>query len=92
MLLRSVSRRHTPIFFARYRLKGFEAEFVQTFRRALFESIWTWAHPLCDQKVIKTECFRFDFAVALGVALLKAASGAFEAPLLALVKAASGAF
>ena len=65
MLLRSISRRHTPILFARYRLKGFKAEFVQTLRRALFKSIWTWAHPLYDQKVIKTECFRCDFVMVL---------------------------
>ena len=64
-MLRSVSRRHTPIFFARYRLQGFKAEFVQTLRRALFKSIWTWAQPLYDQKVITTECFRCDFVMVL---------------------------
>ncbi len=64
-LFRNVPRRHTPIFFARYRLKGFKAEFVQTLRRALFKSIWTWAHPPYDQKMIKTQCFRCDFVMVL---------------------------
>ena len=46
-------------------LKGLRAEHVQNPRRVLLKGIRTWAHPLYDQKVFKTERFRHDFVMVL---------------------------
>ena len=46
-------------------LKGLRAEHVQNPRRVLLKGLRTWAHPLYDQKVFKTERFRHDFVMVL---------------------------
>ena len=46
-------------------LKGLRAEHVQNPRRVLLKGLRTWAYPLFDQKVFKTERFRHDFVVVL---------------------------
>ena len=46
-------------------LKGLRAEHVQNPRRVLLKGLRTWAHSLYDQKVLKTERFRYDFVMVL---------------------------
>ena len=46
-------------------LKGLRAEHIQNPRRVLLKGLRTWAHPLSDQKVFKTERFRHDFVMVL---------------------------
>ena len=47
------------------RLKGHLAIEALNPRRALLKGLRTWAHPLYDQKVFKSERFRHDFVMVL---------------------------
>ena len=61
-------------------LKGLRAEHVQNPRRVLLKGLRTWAHRLCDQKVIKTERFRHDFVMVLDGYQFLEISGGREEP------------